>query len=124
MFGWRLTVLLLRRRLDPRVGRLDHAESGDAGELAEFERQEGEEALPEVYQGSQLSASEFMSHLALPFANSLNQPSSPSPELFSPRTMTQVCSPVSSLVVCRRYSGTYPARFQKLCLSVKDSAQS
>ena len=28
--------------------------------------------------------------------------------------MTQLCSPVSSLVVCRMYKGTKPARFQKL----------
>src|SRR5882762_9034291 len=49
-----------------------------------------------------------------PFANPPTQSKSSSVALLSPRTMTHVCSPVSSLVVCRTYRGTYPALFQKL----------
>jgi len=53
-----------------------------------------------------------------PFENSPIHSSSASVELFSPRTITQVCSPVSSLCVWRTYKGTYPALFQNLTLKV------
>ena len=49
-----------------------------------------------------------------PLENSPSHWSSSSVDELSSRTITQVCSPVSSLVVCRRYKGTYPARFQNL----------
>ena len=52
--------------------------------------------------------------MTTPFANSPSHSSSLSTDEFKPRTMTHVCSPVSSLCVCRRYSGIYPARFQNL----------
>lgn len=100
------------------VGSLEDAESRDRSELAELVRQQRDETFSEVCGGGKIRQLYFIKALDdkqhSPTENALNQLADSSLFLLSPRSMTQECSPVRSLVVCLIYRGTYPARFQNL----------